>query len=49
MIICWFMQAFDTLGKLEQVRRNVCMTLDKLDEIRADLKKTDDKFERIGF
>ena len=38
-------QAFDTLGKLEQVRGNVGMTLDKLDGIRADLTRTDEKWK----
>ena len=42
-------EALDTLGKLEQVRGNVRMTLDKLDGIRADLTRTDEKWKEWDF
>ena len=42
-------QAFDTPGKLEQVRGNVHTTLDKLDGIRTDLARTDEKWKECYF
>ena len=42
-------QALETLGKLNEVKGNVRMTLDKLDGIRADLTRTDPKWKEWDF
>lgn len=43
------MHSFETMGKLNQVNRNISMTLDKLPGIRGDLVRTNHLWESWNF
>ena len=47
--LAYCVQSLQTIGKLDQVNRNVPMTLDKLPGIKGDLVRTDDTWESWDF
>ena len=47
--LAYCVQSLQTMGRLDQVKGNVPMTLDKLPGIRGDLVRTDDSWESWDF